>query len=122
MAWLKGRPEAARVLQPLRPAGWAISLITFGEVYEGVYRSVDPVSHEASFQRFLIDVAVLPLDQEIMKRFARIRGDLRRRGRPVGDMDLLIASTAIHHNLILVTRNVREYGRIPDLKLHQPSP
>jgi predicted nucleic acid-binding protein len=122
MDWLKGRPGAARVLQPLRPLGWAISLITFGEVYEGIYRSVDPPAHEATFQRFLANVAVLAPDQETMKRFTRIRGELRRTGWPVGDLDLLIAATAIHHDLTLATRNVRHYARIPDLKLHHPSP
>jgi predicted nucleic acid-binding protein len=64
----------------------------------------------------------LALDRDIMTRFARIRGDLRRQGQSIGDLDLLIAATAIHHDLTLVTRNVRHYARIPDLKLHQPSP
>ncbi|MBI4493912.1 MAG: type II toxin-antitoxin system VapC family toxin [Chloroflexi bacterium] len=55
-----------------------------------------------------------------MQRFARIRGQLRRSGRVVGDPDLLIAATALHHHLILVTRNLRDFSRIPDLKLYQP--
>lgn len=67
---------------------------------------------------FLSEVSLLPLDRAIMRRFARIRGDLRRRGQIIGDPDILIAATAIEHDLILVTRNVRDFQRIPDLKLY----
>jgi predicted nucleic acid-binding protein len=56
-----------------------------------------------------------------MERFGRIRGQLRRDGNLVGDMDLLIASTAIAHDLTLVTRNRRHFERIPGLELYQDS-
>ncbi len=54
-----------------------------------------------------------------MKRFARIRGQLRATGQIIGDTDILIAATAIHHGLTLVTRNRRHYDRVPSLSVYE---
>jgi tRNA(fMet)-specific endonuclease VapC len=70
--------------------------------------------------QFLRWVNVLPLTKSIVKYFALTRGELRRNGNIIGDADLFIAATAIHHDLILVTRNVRHFQRVPGLKLHTP--
>ena len=56
-----------------------------------------------------------------MRRFAAVRGQLRRDGNLIGDMDLLIASTALVNNLTLVTRNRRHFDRVPGLELYQDS-
>jgi predicted nucleic acid-binding protein len=96
-----------------------MSLMTYGEVYDGIYRSHNPLGQEAAFTRVLGWIAVLGLDEEVMREFARIRGALRLVGQPIGDADVLIAATAIHHDLVLVTHNVRHYERIPDLKLYR---
>jgi predicted nucleic acid-binding protein len=64
---------------------------------------------------------VLTVSRPIGRQFARIRGTLRKQGLPIAQPDLLIAAMAIHHNLILATRNVRHYQRIPGLKLLLPT-
>jgi len=55
-----------------------------------------------------------------MEIFVQTRANLRRAERLIPDLDLLIAATAIHHDLTLLTRNVRHFGRVPDLRLYQP--
>ena len=60
-------------------------------------------------------------DRTILKRFARLRGQLRAQGQLIGDLDLLIAATALYYDLTLVTHNTRHFSRITDLKLYQPS-
>ena len=95
----------------------AISLVTFGEIYEGIYFSRDLKKAEAIFREFLRGIRVLPLNRRIMQRFARIRGQLRKQGQLIGDPDILIAATALHHNLTLVTRNTKHFQRISDPKL-----
>ena len=55
-----------------------------------------------------------------MQRFARIRGGLRRRGQLIPDPDILIGATALHHGITLLTRNIKDFQRIPELKLYQP--
>lgn len=117
--WLKGRADAQRLLATLGNEGWAISLITYGEVYDGIYYGANPQRHEQDFRELLRSVPVLPLNQAIMRRFARIRGQLRRQGRIIGDPDIIIGATALHYDLRLVTRNVSHFERIPELRLHQ---
>src|SRR3954468_20965223 len=108
-SYLNGRPDAIELLSTLRHEGLAISLITYGEIYDGIYSSNDPQGKEATFLQFLRRVEVLPLTRTIMKRFARIRGQLRRSGLTVQDPDLLIAATALTHGMTLVTRNLRHF-------------
>jgi tRNA(fMet)-specific endonuclease VapC len=115
--WLNNRPTAVRLLPTLEPEGLAISLVTYGEVYDGIYYGRDPRAAEQAFLRFLRGVTVLPLTRTIMKRFARIRGQLRHQGLTVQDPDLLIAATALTNGMTLVTRNLRHFQRIPDLMI-----
>ena len=117
--YLVGRQRATLLLRALVVEGAAISLITYGEIYEGIYGSADPRASEEGFLNFLSEVVVLPLDEAIMRRFARIRDDLRRQGQRIGDLDMLIAATALHHDLTLVTRNVRHFQRISSLVLYE---
>jgi tRNA(fMet)-specific endonuclease VapC len=116
--YLRGKADAVQVVDPLRPAGVAISLVTYGEIFEGIYRARDPVAAEADFRKWLQAVKVLSLNRAIMRGFGRVRADLRRRGLPIGDSDIMIAATALHHDLTLVTRNRRHFDRIPNLKLY----
>ena len=117
--WLKGRPDAVGLLQSLAPAGLAMSLISLGELYEGIYFGNDPTRDERALHGFLRFVEVLPLNRSIMKRFARIRGELRRQGQIIGDPDILIAATALDYDLVVVTRNTRHFARVAGINLYQ---
>jgi len=117
--YLGGKQTAVDLLESLRGDGLAISLVTFGEIYDGVYHGRDPVAAERNFVALLGRISVIDLNQEITKRFARIRGELRATGQIIGDTDILIAATAIGHGLSLVTRNRRHYDRIPGLTLYE---
>ena len=114
--YLAGRQQAVSLLTSVWQDGIAISLITFGEIYEGIYYGRDPQRSEAVFRQFLRSVDVLPLNRSIMQRFARLRGDLRQRGQLIGDPDILIAATALYYNLTLLTRNKNHYQRVPLLR------
>jgi tRNA(fMet)-specific endonuclease VapC len=117
--YLKGLEVATALLTRLEPEGLAISIISFGEVLEGIIYSRDRTNHEAGFRRFLRRADVLPLSRLTMSRFASIRGDLRRQGQIIGDMDILIASTAIQSGRVLATRNRRHFDRVPGLQLYE---
>ena len=116
-----GIPAAVDLLAQLRDDGLAVSIISYGELFEGAIGAPDSAAELARFRRFLARLTLMALDDAIMERFARIRADLRRQGQLIPDLDLLIAATAIHHELILLTRNVRHFARIPELTLYQPS-
>src|SRR5438132_13976130 len=83
--FLKGRAEAQTLLNSLAPDGIAISLITYGEIYDGIYFGRDPKRHERVFLSFLRGAKVIPLNKPIMKQFALFRGELREVGKIVGD-------------------------------------
>jgi tRNA(fMet)-specific endonuclease VapC len=120
---LNERAEALQTLESLAPDGLAISLITYGELYEGVHYARDPSTARSALQDLLGGFDVLAVTQEIAERFAIIRGGLTRHlRRQIGDLDLLIAATAIQHDLMLVTRNLRDFQHIPDLRIHEPTP
>lgn len=117
--WLLGAKKAVQLLTPLRVDGLAISVIAYGEILEGIYFGREPARSRQQFGKFLRRVTVLNLNRSIMQRFAIVRGALRSQGQLIGDADLLIAATALHHDLTLLTRNARHFQRVPDLKLHR---
>jgi predicted nucleic acid-binding protein len=117
--YLNGQPFAITLLDSLVLPGLAISLVTYGEIYDGIYDGRNPQAAERAFLQFLRPITVLPLTKSIMKEFARIRAQLRHAGMIIGDDDIMIAATAVYHHLDLVTRNVRHFGRIPYLTIYQ---
>jgi len=53
---------------------------------------------------------VLAIDSNIADRFGRLAGDARRAGKSLGVIEGLLAATAMHHNLTVVSRNVVDFG------------
>ena len=58
---------------------------------------------------------VLPMDREVWTAFARIKARQCSLGRPVADLDLLIAACAVRHNLVVATLNARDFGLVEGL-------
>lgn len=112
-------PSAADTLARLSPHGFGVSIISFGEIFEGAFGGVDPDKVLREYRTFLADYTMLPLTDPVMERFARTRAYLRRTGQLIPDLDLLIAATAVHHDLELLTRNLRHFRRVPDLSLYR---
>ena len=119
--YLKGYQAATTVLEKLVADGIGFSIITFAEVYEGIYYGHNRSQHEQGFRRFLTTTPLFPITRSIARQFAIIRGDLRAKGLLIPDPDLYIAATAIQHNLTLVTRNLKDYDRIPNLDIYKAS-
>lgn len=89
-----------------------IALTTAGEMACGA-ASRDRGAWEKLFQRF----DVLEPDRDVAWRYGRVYGYLRDQGRLIGANDLWIAATALANALPLVTRNVEEFRRVPDLEV-----
>jgi len=115
---IKGIPSAVEILEQLIADGVAVSIISFGELYEGAYGFADPDTEIRSIRDSLSRFAILNLTEPTMETFARLRSLLRRQGSLIPDLDLLIAATALSYDLTLLTRNRRHFQRIPDLKLY----
>lgn len=94
-----------------------VSAIAVFELWCGVGKSVHK---EANARRlsllFGAPIDVIPFDGSDAQAAGGIRADLEPVGRPIGPYDILIAGQAIARDLILVTANQREFGRIQGLR------
>jgi predicted nucleic acid-binding protein len=119
--FLEGDQEARQLLDSLAGEGIAISVITYMEVYQGVVRDPQPVRTEEDLRALTERLPIVPVSTGVAERCARLREALRTEGRRVNSraLDLLIAATAMHHNLTLVTRNVEDYKDIPELLMYR---
>lgn len=99
--------------------GIAISIITFGELLYGAYKSANKERSLAVIHEFIYDlkVDILGLNQEVMDVYAKTKTLLESKGKRLDEFDLLIGATAIVHSLSLVTLNLRHFSRIPDLRI-----
>jgi len=104
-------------LEELYNDGLAISIVSVAELWEGVLFSKDPLRSQRQLEEFLSTITVLGLDAEMCKTFGQIRGLLRSRGRSIGDFDLLIAATALRHQLTLLSNNRKHFEQIAGLRL-----
>ncbi len=114
---LNNQATAVNHLTDLAPEGLAVSLISYGELWEGAKFARNPEREIYGLEAFLQGKDMLTLSVEIMRRFGDLRGALRQSGQSLSDLDLLIAATALEHDLVLVTRNVRHFQRVPGLQL-----
>lgn len=114
---LNGRADIIQRLQALQAAGLGLSVIVLAELYEGVYYSRDPEQSEQKLNDFLESVTLVGMDEATAKIFGRERGRLRAAGMMIGDMDLLIAATALQYDLTLLTNNRSHFDRIEGLRI-----
>jgi tRNA(fMet)-specific endonuclease VapC len=115
--FFKGRGKVAEHLFAVPPSEVAISSVSLYEIEVGIAKSSQPAKRRRQFETFLAVVAVLPFDRAAARAAARLRVDLERRGFPIGPLDNLIAGVASAHRATLVTRNTREFSRVPGLAL-----
>jgi tRNA(fMet)-specific endonuclease VapC len=112
-----GVAHVTRRLKELQPRGLGLSVVSAAELWEGAYFSRVPKRSQKTLETFLSGVDTLGLDEEICKRFGQLRGSMRKRGQTRGDFDLLIAATALRHNLTLLTNNRKHFEGIAGLDI-----
>lgn len=115
---MKNKPE--KVLKRLKAEinnGICISSITLAELEYGMKRSSNPVKNEQGLLRFLLPLNILPFGPSAASEYGEIRAHLQSQGTPIGPLDMLIAGHARSENMILVTNNVKEFERVPDLEI-----
>ena len=107
------------VLQRFRqeaPGSIALSSISAAELAYGVSKSGSSRNREA-LALFLAPLGLLPFDESVIWHYGLIRTQLEKQGTPIGPMDTMIAAHALSKGLTLVTNNLREFERVPDLKM-----
>lgn len=100
----------------------ALCSIVAYELRYGAERAANPTVEHAKLDVFLRAFGALSFDEPCAMRCAQIRHALERTGMSIGPHDLQIAAIAAVHGLTLVTHNLREFSRIPGLKLEDWEP
>ncbi len=113
--YFRGRGNVAANMVATPPSEIALPAIVAYETWVGVLGSQNVKRRQEQFEQLLAVVGVLPFDAGTSRRAAEVRRALERRGEKIGPLDTLIAATALAHGATLVTRNVREFGRVPGL-------
>lgn len=110
--WITGRPSA----------GLYISVLSLGEIRKGIESLPDGDRRSRLADWLEVELPaffgerVLPVDERVADRWGRLVSQI---GRPVPAIDSLLAATALYHDLMLVTRNVRDFA-YPGLEIINP--
>jgi len=114
--FFKGVPAVVERWASVPPASMHISSISLYELMVGATTSSKPEKRRSDLKLVLRYIRVLPFAEEEADQAARTRAALQTGGSLIGPLDLLIASTALVHDLTLVTHNVKEFRRVPKLR------
>jgi tRNA(fMet)-specific endonuclease VapC len=114
---MKQRPPGLLRRLDQRASTVAMSVVAYGELAFGEAMSSRRDEAAAHLAALIETVQVLPLPLEAARRYAQVRAELERAGRPIGSNDLWIAAHALADDLTLVTNNEREFRRVPGLRI-----
>jgi len=115
---LKRKPiEVFKKFKILEPCKLKISSITVAELYYGAYNSQKIEENLRRVDNFLKPFDHIEFNKESAIEYAKIKSDLKRRGKIIGELDMQIAAVAKANNLILITNNVKEFERADGLQL-----
>ena len=114
---VRRRPEAEEKLREYLENGDPLTTtpISAAEVYEGAF---SPKSRRGEVERvdgLLRHLELLDISLGVCQRYGRLTNELRAKGTPIGDLDALIASTAMAHRQILLTRNKTHFEKVAGL-------
>ena len=116
IAMLRDRASpAARRAHREQPRNVAISAIVAHELFFGAFKSRRVPENVAAVDALQFEV--LEFDKEDARRAGEIRALLGLQGSTIGPFDVLIAGQALARDMILVTHNIREFGRVPGLQI-----
>ena len=94
-----------------------VSAVGLSELYTWGYKQDDPSRIVSAIADLRQAVHVLPFDEPCAETLGRIRGAQLRQGVSYASIDLLIAATALVHDLTLITHNTKDFQRIPNLRI-----
>jgi tRNA(fMet)-specific endonuclease VapC len=95
----------------------ALSPIVLGELQLGYYKGDRTPKRLAVIETIRAYSEQLTINSRVSDTYAQLRAQLETAGTPIGPNDTWIAAEALHHKLVLVTNNAREFERVPGLTL-----
>ncbi len=96
---------------------FAISSVTHAELQYGVAKSKQKNINQMALDEFLLPLTILSFHGErLVECYGEIRAFLESKGKTIGPLDTLIAAHALSLNLTIISNNIKEFSRIPNLK------
>lgn len=115
--YFKGLGNVKERLLACQPSEIVLSSVVYYELQVGILKSTSPQKRIAQLAILKNQFSWVDFDEKSAEATAQIRVDLERMGKPIGSYDVQIAGMAIANDLILVTHNTGEFGRVSGLKL-----
>ena len=115
---LNGNSNINRKIQRFGAKAVCTTIVTIAELKFGAFNSTRLEDNLSRIQALQTKIRVLAdFNEAIATIFAETKAPLKRQGITIGDFDLLIASFALHHGMILVTNNTEHFQHIPGLQI-----
>lgn len=114
---IKNKPPQVREAFKRHHEQLCISTVTLMELIYGAEKSGNPEQNIYVIEGFAARLEVLQYDNEAAANTGQLRAELAKAGRPIGPYDQMIAGHARSLGLVVVTNNVREFERVPGLRI-----
>jgi len=96
---------------------FGISSVTHAELQYGVEKSKNKIINQDALDEFLLPLTILPFHgKRLVTCYGEIRVSLESKGKTIGPLDMLIAAHALSMDLTIISNNIKEFARIPNLK------
>ena len=115
---IKNKPKKVIIeLKRHKPSEICVSAITYAELTYGVEKSMAVEKNRLALALLFSNIEVLNFDIKAAIHYGKIRAYLEKQGTPIGPLDMMIAAHAMSLGYTVVTNNIEEFERVPDLKL-----
>lgn len=117
IAAMRGHAEIRRQLEQTPLSRLVLSPVVLGELEFGAEKSRYAERNRARLDELMTQIPPQPLDASVAKTYGRLRAHLEAGGTPIGANDLWIAAHALDLDATMVTDNLREFSRVPGLRV-----
>ena len=115
---IKNKPKKVIIeLKRHKPSEICVSAITYAELTYGVEKSMAVEKNRLALALLFSNIEVLNFDIKAAIHYGKIRAYLEKQGTPIGPLDMMIVAHAMSLGYTVVTNNIKEFERVPDLKL-----
>ena len=115
----RDEPALSKKLLAATPGSVLLCSVVRAELEFGARNSKRVAINLDRVTRFCTNFESLAFDDDSAKHYGEIRAQLRREGAPIGANDLMIAAICVSNNVALVSRNEREFRRVPGLAIER---
>lgn len=115
--FLNGVPELSERILAKDIDQLFTSIINYSELYYGAYNSKKVSANTDKLKELFLAITILPFDEPASLIYAKQKAKLKKQGKLIADLDLMIASIALHNQYILVSNNVKHFARIDNLQV-----